>query len=81
MQMYALKGLADIAYLEQCLEQDERTYNSAQLAAKLHKERNVSLSADRVRRLLKKRTGAGNGLATVNARSKTQSLKRTSKQI
>lgn len=45
----------DIAYLEHCLKTEERTYNSAQLALKLKEERNVELSADRIRRLLKKK--------------------------
>ena len=60
---------ADIQYLEQCLEQEQRTYNSAQLAAKLEQEREVSLSADRIRRILKKRGSDGNapaGVSTVN---------------
>lgn len=72
---------SDMVYLEACLEKEERTYNSAQLAAKLQQERHVSLSADRVRRLLKKRDGDGNALATVNGRSKTQLQKRPSKPI
>ena len=46
---------ADLEYLDACLTQDERTYNSRQLAAKLEQERHVKLSADRVRRLLKKK--------------------------
>ena len=46
---------ADIAYLEQCLEQEPRTYNSQQLAQKLERERQVKLSPDRIRRVLKKR--------------------------
>jgi len=62
---------ADIVYLEQCLAQDERTYNSAQLARKLQQERGVSLSADRIRRLLKKRDGAGSEPVTVSDTSKT----------
>jgi len=37
----------------QCLEQ-ARTYNSQQLAQKLEQERQVKLSADRIRRLMKK---------------------------
>jgi transposase len=45
---------ADLEYLEQCLEQEPRTYNSQQLAQKLREHRQVTLSADRVRRLLKK---------------------------
>lgn len=46
---------ADIAYLEDCLEQEPRTYNSRQLAQKLESDRQVHLSADRLRRILKKR--------------------------
>lgn len=46
---------ADIAYLEQCLEQEPRTYNSQQLAQKLERDRQVRLSPDRIRRVLKKR--------------------------
>lgn len=53
---------ADLAYLEQLLEQDSRTYNSRQLSHKLASERQVNLSADRIRRLLKKNAGDGNGL-------------------
>ena len=71
----------DMAYLEECLDTDERTYNSAQLASKLQQERDVSLSADRVRRILKKRDGGGNARDIVNARNKTRSLKRLSKPI
>ncbi|MDV2997703.1 MAG: IS630 family transposase ISAcma27 [Chroococcidiopsis sp. SAG 2025] len=33
---------ADMAYLEQCLEQEARTYNSQQLAQKLEQERQVN---------------------------------------
>lgn len=46
---------ADMVYLEDCLRQDERTYNSQQLAKKLAEAREVNLSADQVRRILKKR--------------------------
>jgi transposase len=46
---------ADIAYLEECLQQEPRTYNSQQLAQKLATDRQVSLSPDRIRRVLKKR--------------------------
>ena len=72
---------SDMAYLEECLETDERTYNSAQLASKLEQERDVSLSADRVRRILKKRDGGGNALATVNDKNKMPSRKRPNKPI
>ena len=46
---------ADMQHLEKCLEQEERTYNSFQLALKLSQERNVKLSPDRLRHLLQKR--------------------------
>jgi len=46
---------ADLDYLEDCLEAEERTYNSRQLAAKLATERDVHLSPDRIRKLLKKK--------------------------
>ena len=46
---------SDIAYLEACLEQEPRTYNSRQLAQKLESESHFHLSPDRVRRLLKKK--------------------------
>ena len=45
----------DIEYLERCLREEQRTYNSQQLAQKLEKDRNVTLSADHLRRVLKKR--------------------------
>jgi transposase len=51
---------ADLEYLERYLE-EPRTYNSEQLAQKLAEERNVHLSADRLRRILKKRTMRGKG--------------------
>lgn len=51
---------SDLDYLIDCLNEEERTYNSSQLAVKLWEERQVKLSADRIRRLLKKRTIVGN---------------------
>lgn len=63
---------ADMQYLEQCLEQEQRTYNSAQLAAKLEQEREVRLSADRIRRILKKRGSDGNAPAGVSTLNKTR---------
>ncbi len=62
---------ADMKYLEQCLEQDQRTYNSAQLAVKLEQERQVSLSADRKRLLRQKRGSDGNAPARVSEVNKT----------
>ena len=46
---------SDLDYLTTCLDQEPRTYNSAQLAQKLKQERLVDLSSDRLRRLLKKK--------------------------
>ena len=46
---------SDIEYLESCLRQEQRTYNSQQLAQKLENDRKVNLSADHLRRILKKR--------------------------
>ena len=45
----------DIEYIEACLNEEERTYNSAQLARKLKQERAVDLSSDRLRKILKKK--------------------------
>jgi transposase len=45
----------DMAYVEACLEDDSRTYNSVQLSRKLKEERRVNLSSDRLRELLKKK--------------------------
>ena len=50
----------DIVFLEECLEKEPRTYNSRQLAQKLHRDRQVQLSPDRLRRVLKKRGSLGN---------------------
>ncbi|MCC5661425.1 helix-turn-helix domain-containing protein, partial [Nostoc sp. XA010] len=53
---------ADMVFLEECLEQEPRTYNSVQLAQKLEKERSVKLSPDWLRQVLKKRGLFGNEL-------------------
>jgi len=55
---------ADLQSVEQWIEQDPRTYNSSQLAHKLSIERQVKLSAGRLRHILQKRAFAGNGLDT-----------------
>jgi transposase len=64
---------ADLQTVEQWLEQDPRTYNSAQLAVKLATERQVQLSARRIRHLLQKRAFAGNALGRATEASKTRS--------
>jgi transposase len=70
---------ADLVYLEQCLEKDARTYNSHQLSVKLNQERQVQVSADRIRRLLQKRAFAGNAPDTATNKSKTSTPNRSSK--
>lgn len=62
---------SDMDYIEQCLNEEERTYNSTQIAAKLETERGVKLTPDWIRQLLKKRTIAGNGPAKVIDSAKT----------
>lgn len=70
---------SDLAFLESCLEQDKRTYNSAQLSKKLKEERKVSLSPDRLRRVLKKRAMSGSAPAIPTEESKTLSKKPSNK--
>lgn len=49
----------DLEYIETCLSEEERTYNSVQLARKLMQERGVDLSSDRLRRILTKKNIGG----------------------
>lgn len=70
---------ADLQYLEERLEQDQRTYNSAQLSALLERERGVKLSADRIRRVLQKRGSNGSAPVTANAPLPTQTISSPSK--
>lgn len=62
---------SDMDFLEQCLTEEERTYNSTQLAAKLEAERGVTLSPDWIRQLLKKRAIAGSAPARAIGSAKT----------
>lgn len=62
---------ADLEYLEHCLEVEPRTYNSLQLSQKLVQQRNVQLSPDRLRRLLKKKAGDGNAPVIAIKENKT----------
>ena len=72
---------ADMIYLEQCLEQQPRSYNMRQLAQILVVEREVELSADRIRRIIKKMAGDGNECGTVNMADKIRTTKLSSKRI
>lgn len=71
---------ADLVYLDERLNQDQRTYNSAQLSALLEQERSVKLSADRIRRILQKRGSSGSAPATRNSTSKTPSSSGSNRQ-
>ena len=71
---------ADLHYLETTVQQDQRTYNAAQLAQKLAAERGVNLSRDRLRKLLKKRGGVGNGPDTLSQSNQTPNSKLPNKQ-
>ena len=70
----------DMVFLEECLRIEPRTYNSSQLSEKLNTERNVQLSPDRLRRVLKKRGSSGNGQEKATKENKTRSQKRGNKQ-
>ena len=69
----------DIKYIEICLEKEKRTYNAAQLSQKLAKERGVTLSSDRLRKVLKKRGGDGKEPDTNNLQPPSRSTKKQNK--
>lgn len=71
----------DLEYIESCLREEQRTYNSHQLARKLALERQVSLSAEHLRKVLKKRGSFGNELDTVTKENKILSRKQLNKRI
>jgi len=70
---------SDMAYLEQCLNEEDRTYNSPQLAAKLAAERGIELTPDWIRQLLKKKTIAGSAPVKAIGSAKTPPLERKPK--
>lgn len=70
---------ADLQYLEERLEQDQCTYNSAQLSVLLAQQRGVKLSPDRMRRILQKRGSNGNAPDTANNPAQTQNISGSSK--
>lgn len=69
----------DLEYIENCLNQEQRTYNSIQLARKLKQERAVDLSSDRLRRILKKKDIVGKEPDKVIAKNKTNNSNRARK--
>ncbi len=62
----------DIVFLEKCLREEPRTYNSLQLAQKLEHEHSIKLSPDRIRRVLKKRGSIGSEQGKVTKENKTR---------
>lgn len=70
----------DIMFLEECLKKEPRTYNSFQLADKLERERQINLSPDRLRRILKKRGSFGNEQEKVTKGNKIPYYEKQSKQ-
>ena len=60
----------DIGFLEECLKKEPRTYNSLQLTQKLASDRHVKLSADHLRRVLKKRMRPNRRRTAVGTRTK-----------
>lgn len=71
---------SDMEYLEQVLREEPRCFSSQQLSEKLANERQVSLSADRLRRILKKRGCDGSEPVPVIEANKTQLSERRSKR-
>ena len=66
----------DIVFLEECLKNEPRTYNSLQLAQKLESDRSIKLSPDRLRRVLKKRGSFGKEQGRATKPSKIQKSKK-----
>ena len=69
----------DILFVEKTLREDPRTYNSKQLCEKLAKARQVNLSPDRLRRILKKK-GVGWKRTRQSHKGKQDPQKRAQKQ-
>jgi transposase len=64
----------DIVFLEECLKKEPRTDNSLQLAQKLESDRQIKLSPDRLRRVLKKRGSFGNAPGRATKENKTRQM-------
>lgn len=61
-----------IVFLEKCLREEPRTYNSLQLAQKLERTHSIKLSPDRLRRVLKKRGSIGSEQGKATRGNKTR---------
>ncbi|MDX2213841.1 MAG: helix-turn-helix domain-containing protein [Oculatellaceae cyanobacterium bins.114] len=71
---------ADKQLVETWIESAPQTYNSTQLARKLQQQRQIKLSPDWIRRVMKKRASAGNAPVTVSETNRTCSTSNLSKQ-
>lgn len=72
---------SDLDYVIDCIEKEQRTYNSVQLAQKLKQEKLVDLSSDRLRRLLKKKIMFGKEPELAIEENKTPNKKPSNRQI
>jgi transposase len=72
---------ADFNYLEECCDQEERTYNSKQLSALLREKRAVELSPQRIRKILKKRGENGSEQKRVQDATQSRNKKKLKKLI
>ncbi len=70
----------DKQLLETWVEDAPRTYNSTQLARKLQQQKQIILSPDWIRRVMKKRAGVGNAPAIVSETNRTCSRSNPSKR-
>lgn len=66
----------DIKYLEECLKNEPRTYNSYQLVELLSQERGVDLSRERLRKILKKRLAVEKNQTKFKKKTKFPTQKR-----
>ena len=71
---------ADKQLLETWVEEDPRTYTSSQLARQLQQQRQITLSADWIRRVMKKRGSAGSAPVTASEPNRTCTRSNQSKQ-
>lgn len=71
---------ADKQRVETWIESDPRTYTSTQLAGKLQQHRQITLSPDWIRRVMKKRASVGNAPATASETNRTYSRSNLSKR-
>ena len=61
----------DIIFLEECLKKEPLTYNIRKITEKLQSDRQIKLSPDRLRRVLKKRGFLGKEPGKVTKENKT----------